>query len=72
MKVELELPASLVKFYEAYARAFKLTPNESMRMVLSDFAFGAIDLGFSGTDPEIARKGIAREDTADDRNAKSR
>lgn len=46
LRVELEFNESLVRFYEAYSRAFKQTLNESIKQVLADFAFGAIELGF--------------------------
>jgi hypothetical protein len=55
MKVELELNESLVQFYEAYSKATKQTLDESVRQVLADFAFGAIELGFQEHSKESER-----------------
>lgn len=46
MKFEVELPDGVSRFYVAYSEAFKQSTEETMKQVLSDFAFGAIDLGF--------------------------
>lgn len=46
MKVELELPASLMEFYRRYAKAVNRPVDEVVREVLGDFAFGAEELGF--------------------------
>lgn len=48
-KVEIELPDSLWKFYMDYSEWVGQSLNESMRQVLSDFAFGAIELGFDAS-----------------------
>lgn len=47
MKVELDLPESLVKGYRAYARFCLESEEEAMRQVLSDFLFGIIEDGFN-------------------------
>jgi hypothetical protein len=47
MKVVVELPRSLMRNLEAYSLFFSQSLDETLGQILSDFMFGALELGFS-------------------------